>query len=680
MAKSKVLQVGIHDLGVLPREKFLNYLTSVNQDDAYRKTSRITITPDQNDEYNITESLISPIFLGALYDGTNKILEWSHHAGDCLIIESYTDKQVNLFANFKVKKCLIRATGPVFIQGKLEAKAIVAIEAEALWLAESLELNGSVLLNARQGVALLAPIRAEHLIINAAYVHQEAELQLTGQFDVSTQCFKQGALAKIRINSLRLIASQCEIGGDLLVTDRSFLVANVIIWGRDETLSTLQFLGISHIHASGLQIVGDTEVCLGHPDKNAGTVFVVEQTLVVDKAAVIDVFNARSVVNELDNYGEISLHRSAIEIKNLKQYGLLEAEQSQVTVASHLDHRNASTLLKKSHVASHKTSVDEGVFALDQCDYKGETCNLYSGSFELKNKSKIETITLSLSERISASVNDSSIKVQEKICSSAKLVLNQSDIDTYYLKSVKNKITICNNSQIRAQTQIELFDSMEVRDSCFYGGNVIFDGHLTIHNAKLYSNSLSLASEQAEISSLVSSSNSFHLQGSEKPNRVIFKDSQFSTQAFSSLSHATLKYCAIFGVSKENIGLSLKNLKLISCKFITENPVCIAVNSQLNLERFSVLKVGLLHSRGVMKARDSEISCTFLWQDKAKIEAESSTLSVQRTIFAQASQMQLKNSTLFTSLAKLQGSELNLQEGSMLVASTIKTNSSCSSD
>ncbi|MFW2572592.1 hypothetical protein, partial [Legionella sp. 29fVS95] len=48
----------------------------------------------------------------------------------------------------------------------------------------------------------------------------------SGQLDVSTQCFKQDASVKTSVTSLRFIAAQCEMRGELTV-NRDWCASNV---------------------------------------------------------------------------------------------------------------------------------------------------------------------------------------------------------------------------------------------------------------------------------------------------------------------------------------------------------------------------------------------------------------------------------------------------------------------
>lgn len=98
----KILQIGINDLGVVPRDKSPDQLPLISQHDKKKATAQIN--PDTNNEYNITESLIASVLNGERYDKDVKILEWYYDDEHRLIVESYTDKQVNLFADLKIKE------------------------------------------------------------------------------------------------------------------------------------------------------------------------------------------------------------------------------------------------------------------------------------------------------------------------------------------------------------------------------------------------------------------------------------------------------------------------------------------------------------------------------------------------------------------------------------------------
>lgn len=674
MTDLMIMEVGVQNLGVQSRVKDINDFSFIPPSLANTNNILEPISLDENGEYTFVASeIFSPS--GALYDNEIKVLEWRRTIDGCLVVEIYTTKQVNLFTNVKVKECLVSAKGPLFIQGQIEADT-VGIQAEALGVSGSLQSNSSVILTAKQGIGLLAPINAENLSIHAAYVHQGADLHLNGHLDVSTQCFKQEPSVRTRINTLRLIAEQCELSGNFLVSNESFIVAKAWICGDNQSQSTLQFSAANYIRARNLQIRGDTEVCIGHPNRDDRSIFIINETMAVDKLAVMDFHHVNSFANELDNHGEFSLHRSMVEIKTLKQNGLFETERSLVKVVTHLDHRQASSVLKNSRLVSFKTSCEGGLFSLDQCEFQGDSFSSYVGSFdfEVKNKTKVEVNALKLSEKTVASWVDASVKVNGMMFSAATLNLEAVGLIADKIKSIRNKSTI-HNSSVRAQTQIELCDAVELSNISLYGKNILLNGHLAIQKTKMSAQFLNIASAQAEVNSLILFSNRLNIRGSKEPDRVVIKNSELSIQLFSSQNCVTFYSSAILGVSKELFRYDLTRLKLIDCKFITKNAVCQAIDSELNLEHFSTFQVGLLHSQGAMKAKDSQVSCTFLWQDKANWKSESSTIEVQGTIISQTSTMELKKSAFQASLMRFQDTEFNLQEGSQLDAGTVMTNS-----
>lgn len=135
----KVLTIGTNDLGVLPREVNAGCLSEIDWFESNQKYARASIQADQNGEYNITDSVIGTNSHRELYDNGTKILEWHSTLDGKLIVQSYTEKQINLFAALKIKECFINAKGPVFIKGSLECESILAIDAEALWLDDEMK-------------------------------------------------------------------------------------------------------------------------------------------------------------------------------------------------------------------------------------------------------------------------------------------------------------------------------------------------------------------------------------------------------------------------------------------------------------------------------------------------------------------------------------------------------------
>lgn len=559
----EVLQIGINNLGVVPRDKSADYLPFDSKYDDYQQGTTTLISPDGNNEYNITESLIAFSRDSEIYDKDVKILEWYYDAQGCLFVESYTDRQINLFADLQVKGCVIKAKGPLFINGKLESKSTIAIDAQALWLAEPLTCTGNVLLTVLQGVGLLAPIKAHNLIINAGYLHHEADLQLTGQFDVSTKYFKQNALVNTTVNSLRLITSQqCQMRGVFTVNEGCFLTANNLLWGHEKSESTLRLHGNIHIHVNKLHIQGETQVYIEHPDSNTEGQFLVDHDFFVDKTAIVDVYNTKLSTTEIDNHGELSFHQCSAKAKIVQQHGIFDAEQSLVTIYQNFIHeKEALTELKDTNFNSPTIEVYDGQFNLNGCTYKGQSCNVHAGSFEINNQSDIEIDKLLLWKKANSNIKNSKINAHHSIQTSGEIFFENADVNTNFLKTLKSKISI-KHSKINTKTQIKLWGTIELIDSRLTGEIMTLSGVLAINNVRLTANFLDILSEQAAITSLFILSEKLELQGSKKEDQVVIKNSALTTKQFSSLNHITLD-CSTFKPEKSEIN---KNDVLTKCE------------------------------------------------------------------------------------------------------------------
>ena len=134
----------------------------------------------------------------------------------------------------------------MFLAGKIHVETTLAVTADALLFADSIECTGTVVLSGQQGVGLLGVVTATHLMINAAHVHQGSDLHVSGQIDISTQSFKQESNCVTKADSLRLICLQSKFAGNLTVTASCFLTANTLVLGNTYSQSTINIPGNNH--------------------------------------------------------------------------------------------------------------------------------------------------------------------------------------------------------------------------------------------------------------------------------------------------------------------------------------------------------------------------------------------------------------------------------------------------
>ncbi|KTD32442.1 hypothetical protein Lmor_2380 [Legionella moravica] len=674
-----ILSVGKHALGVVPRDKNLDDFPLEKRLESHPKDIIVTISLDENQEYTISANLIASAQDGCVYDNDIKILEWHVMKERCLVVTSFTTRQVNLFANFELNECFIKASGSVLIAGKVACESALVIEAEALCLTESIQSGGTVILSARQGVGLLAPVQAQNMSIHAAYVHQEAGLQISGQLDVSTQCFKQDAAVKTEVDSLRLIAYQCEMNGYLSVNNECFLTADAMVLGHGQSKSTMMLHGDHHIHAINLLIQGDTQIRIGDADDDKKSDFIVDKKLILDKPVIVDLFNTRISIDEMDNQGELACHQCTAEVKKVRQNGVFDAHQSLITVSGCFYHANSSlTELKDTNFNSPDVSVLGGHFIVNDCRYQGSFCHVVAGLLTVENQSEIELDSLLQAEESQVRVHGSRLTARQSIVAAGHLLLDNTNITAKHIKTIQGNACI-NQSIITAQSQIRLNGTTELTNSCLSGHVVILRGELTINDLQVHTYIIEILSEQATINSLSSFSDKLHVQGSKIPEQVVLKRCLLTTNRFSCSGNATIERSAFYGVSSEPVSHDLHaHLKLVGSRFITDSQLSNYVDSELEMDAHSRVRVGLLHSQGAMKAKDSTISCEFIWQRRGVFKLESSRVQVKQAMFLQDSTIDLNKNTMVLApdVQVQQGSTLRLRKRSHLVcASQLRTSS-----
>ncbi|MGQ3890939.1 hemagglutinin repeat-containing protein [Legionella sp. CNM-4043-24] len=651
-----ILPLGKRDPGVIPKDKNLDTLPAEKQFVSHPKD----ISQDENQEYTIPAHLITSTEHGSVCDKDITILEWHMTKEHCLVITSHTDRQINLFENVELKECVIKASGPVQIAGTIDCESALVIEAEALRITKSIKAGTSVLLSARQGVGLLAPVQAQDLTIRATYVHQEADLRLSGQLDVSSQFFKQGAV-KTELESLRLLASQCEINGELSVNKECFLTADAMLWGHEQSESTIKLHGEHHIHAGNLHIQGDTQIRIGDADGDRESDFIVYKKLILDKPVIVDLFNTRFSLDEMDNQGELACHQCTTTVKTVRQQGVFDSIQSLITVSGDFYHADFSlTELRDTSFSAPEVNVCGGNFVVNDCLFQGNSCRVLKGVLRVENTSEMEFDSLWQGKESHVRFKDSRLRICQSLVAAGQLHLDTTQVTLKHLKKIQGKACI-NQSTITAQSQIMLKGATELTESRLVSPVVILRDGLTINCLQLDADMAEIMSEQATITALSSSSKTLHLQGSKTAEQVLLRRCALSTSRFSCSGHVTLEKSAFFGVSSEPVSHDLHaHLKLLESRFITDSQLSIYADGKMKMDYQSQLHTGLLYSQGAMKARDSAVRCDSIWQKHADCKLDSSRVQVNQAIVLQDSWMDLKNNTM------LLAPDVQVQQGSML--------------
>ena len=688
MTAVKVLSVGAKDLGVIAHHVKEKGLYQVEVSSKANNLTTVRIRLGKNKHYDIDQCLIETYADCQIYDGKTKVLEWSRYKDGILVVQAYTDKQINFFAALQAPKCFVKATGSLAFHGTLDVESLT-IDAKALIFKSAIKAQNSICVRTHQGIGFWGPVTTKNLTINSAYIHQEAELNVSELLDISTQFFKQNTSVKTLAKTLRLIAAQCEMQGELTVSERCFLTTYTLVWGHDANPSTFRILGESYIRAASAHLKGDMQVRIQNPVTKKADIltvndikqlvlekkclFVIEKELIVDEQAAAVLANTTCFLESTNNQGQLLFDGCIIKAQHVAQYGIIDFKQSKLLIEREFSqHQEAVTEFARCFLNVTRINIYGGELSLTQCFYQGTICNGYKGSLTFNDESNIELTELFVDTQALVDVKQCQIKVANAIVAFGALSFDCTTATTSHLK-IRNGVFRSKNSKVISEVRVYLSGITNLIESEFTNTKEItIEGEVSVDKAQLSADVLKLNIEKAStLKSLRSSSRHLQLQGSGGADQVIFHESAFITQMMSCVAHVTLDTSIIYGVPDKKITHDLRaRLKLKNSKFITENDIKNHQDGRIELEDKSFLKVRLLHSQGAMKAKDSGVSCTIFLLGNGCAEFEASTLEVEDKIISQASKIELKKgSELITSIAELlDKSALILKEGSTVTA------------
>lgn len=656
-----MLPFGKNDLGVVIRDTSLGDAWLENTIEPAANNGIAQITLDKNGEYAIHGELMSSMPHGCLYDNDFKVLEWHLTDESCLSMTAFTHNQVNVFANLKLKECSIKASGPLFMAGTYECESSLVLEAEAVCLAGPVLSEGSVSLYARLGAGVFAPVTAKNMSIKAVYALQKAALTITGRLDISAQCFRQEAAGKTVVDTLGVIAMQCEVFGDMAVHENCVLTADTMVVGHEQSETTLTLNGNHCIRAGNLHIKGDTQIRVGGADSGKESKFIVGEKLLLDSPSMVDVYNTTISINTVENQGDLSFNQCMAEVKIMRQSGVFDACQSRLTVLEYLAHYDFSlTEVKDTDFSAKSLYVCGGKFIVSNCHYEGDYCHVFAGLLTVTNTPETALNNFFLAEKGYVNIQGGMVSVSQSIVSEGELLFDSTHVKAKHIKTMAGR-AIIRQSTIAAQTHIVLTGVSELTNSRLSSNLVVLRGVLKADTLQLHAKIVEMMLDKAAISALTSFSEKLHLKGSKTSEQVVLKGCVLTSSRLSFSEHATIERSAIFGVSSKPVSHNIKaHLKLVSSRFITKNLLDNHADSELKLKAHSQLSVGLLHAKGVITAKSSMIHCDHILQKRAVITLKSSRAQVEHSVVLQESQMALKKNT------RVWAPEVHLQQGSML--------------
>lgn len=635
-----ILTVDLDDQGVFARRR-----NKIAPPSSFNRASNpiSTIFLDENNEYSLTEAMVSSVRRCELYDGDTKILEWLLTENNCLLIEAFTESQINLFADLDLYECHIIAKGPLFFGGKITAKSTLSISAQSLLLGEAISCEGEIDFQIKQGLGFLAPVTATNLIAHAAYIYQASNLNIKNSLDISTQVIKQEASAKIESTNFTLLTIQSQIDGELLVTENSFITATIAVFGSPNKQATLKMKGQNYFRFGNLLLQGDTQLLLGSKDSELVSMLLIDEQLVLKDQSIIDLYNTNAMIDYIDNEGEFVGYNSTININQFLNNGHLYTDRSTLNISKQIYlNENTSTHFDKSTINCPSIINLGGFFKVQTSEISGQSLTMHSGRLEIIEESICAlSNALSLSKETSSLFKESDIIAKKLILLNGKAIIDHTILEAPLVRFNEQPSSIC-HSEIKASRQLDINHGAVLKESILEGAILNIRGDLVIDKIKVYALKFLMSSGTANVQYLSVSADELEIKGNKDPDQVIFKKSVFVTNRLSCVGYINMDHSWILGVDEKKVRHEFHtHLKLNHTKFFTESEVHLDEKSALILKKSSQLNIGLFRSHGAMKVKDSDVVTKEIQQLNGKIKAKSSTIKIQDKFSSSTSRVKL---------------------------------------
>jgi len=665
-----------NDIGFLEKTKVSNNITknkNISTEEVFSaKETSYKLSPDKNGGYTFIDLAFSNASHQTFYDGSKKIAELHVDNAGQLIFDTFTNKQINLFVDISADQCIINCKGPLYLHGRLEIKQALAIRSKSLYLADAVSCDGGVSLKIEQGVVFSADIHAESLGVEAAYLLQEGSVETAGQYDVAVQAFQHTAKAKTKVSSLRFVTEQSEISGEFGVNGQCFLTANQLRFGDSENQTTIKLLGENHIHAADCVLKGDTQVTLNKQNEEQSSRCIFDNSLYVDKKAILNAKNTRIKTEELHNEGGFYSSACIIETNTIQQNGIFDVYKSDVTVNKKFsqDSNQADTYLDQSLFSAPKSMISAGQMTLSHSTYTGKKFRMRDGDFILENQSKMYMSQLIFGKSAHATIENSELYNTKKFFLRGKAEVKRSHIETGSLQTFSHPINI-EGSQLFVEWKLILGGGATIKKSQIQGEYFDLKGEFEIDKLRLRANILLFSSNKAIVKGSRIKTQILTLEGGSKHDNVQFDDCTFVTKMFTERNDITLIDSKLIGIySSEHSHEIQGHLNLDGSRYVTRSQVHVPEGGAINVGKLSVLQTGRLYSQSKISVNQAFVFSDSLLQRGAEFSAANSHLKVKGGIFSIASQSNLSNNSVVTAggFAGSQSDALRLTGRSVLRA------------
>ena len=622
----------LRDLGLTPRWRS----TVAKSEDlaimlAEKSSNQYLIHPDVNGEYSFFNAMLQfDLHYQAFYDGEHKILE-VFSTEQSLIFNLLTDKQTNLFVDVDVNECIIKAVGPLCIDGKLKLKSDLAIAANALCILDSIDFAGTIILNAQQGIGLLASLCATQLHITAAYLYQSAEINLS-HYDLSVQAFQQIHGAKTDTETLRMLSEQCEITGEFFVQKSCFITANNLLLGDNHSVTQIDLPAEHHIHVINMMLQRQSRTIIGQNLKTESSQWIVDEALLIDKRALLELHNVRLNAKTIESRGNCALNNCV--------------------------------------VTNQLMNIHCGSLLLSHSNLIGDEVNAFAGAFTIENHSQVALKKSLISDKkVNFVLNKSVANIQEQILLFGNITIHRANIHAGMFRAYQT-VTV-DKSQINSKAFFELQGDLKLKKIIIQAHTVLFAGDLSIDDATIAATSVDYQSQHGLVVKNFVETDRLSITGSNIQDHLIFKSSRLEFNYCMVTQHVLVENASLVGVDDAHICHNISGiLSLKQSQFISQNSLNSLLGSHIKLCKHSQILFTNIGSTGDISAQDSAIYCDYLLQNGASLNVESSKILINKTLLAKNTQVTLDAGSIVSAanISLCDYSNLRLQGVSVLAA------------
>ncbi len=582
-----------------------------------------------------------------------QLITWTQDAQGVVSLAINSSRQINLYGSLDVTGIIIKSNGAITLNDSMKAQRSIVIEANAIWCKGSLTAKKKISLKAQYGLILEAALTSRKCGLHAMQIYQQSLLHVAEFIDISTQSYIQGTNAQTHSQSLRLIANECHLNGDVRNTKRSFVVSKQLLLGTNKQQTTLKLAGTYYLHAEYMATFGQAKLELSAESKQQGQL-IVDDELLLGKKSTSHVQNTELHITSLLQHGIMKLTECKAILVACTQTRELHAQACELMVSKEFIAANhSSNYFAQSTVLAHTLAISNGTFIIHNSSYRGESISIAEGHLTIEETSKIKlNDRLSLAVKAQLFLTDSSVMANNLVELLGTVFATRAKIKTPYFSS-HNLSSEFEQSKLSA-TKVEFATVQKMHECRIKADYGYVKGHCHISNSEFTLSSCTISTDEGLINNSTITSQYLSLSGGQH-TELVFAQSGLTTEFMTADGCIRLKKSWLYAKGKERCNHFSKQLILEESKLITEAMLWQKAASTISLESNSSFQSQILHSQGAMRAKNSNLTSSYVVQEQGEFAISQSSIRIEKQLSAANAQLTLEQTQAELGGLKLQG-------------------------